>query len=378
MKKGLKRILRVGAIAAGGLVLILAAAALLVRFNKPLIRNIVRDEIAKRTGMTVRIGKLDYELFPFHVTLVALELGQEDADQRMAVSVKRLEARGDLRKLIRGRKPALETIEADGLIARFEQRAVSPKPLDVDALAGQAADALAWTRRLSMTNARISVSLISREATFEGLHITLTPRGVDGAVDYHIEPFAMDVRDNAQALGMTCRLSSSGTLRPVSSPTIEGSFSIESPRFRAPGIDEAFDGATAAMTGRLDRTSREFTMTGLRITVPGLIDADATGNGSFASGVSAEAEVHARVEKLESLAARFGSRLPRSSGAPLGGAGPSFPPKPVLTVRKEDRTSICPEPCRSKVSRRNSAGFVSAAAPSSQAAMSLPAQMKRP
>ncbi len=228
----------------------------------------------------------------------------------MAVSVKRLEARGDLRKLIRGRKPALETIEADGLIARFEQRAVSPKPLDVDALAGQAADALAWTRRLSMTNARISVSLISREATFEGLHITLTPRGVDGAVDYHIEPFAMDVRDNARALGLTCRLSSSGTLRPVSSPTIEGSFSIESPRFQAPGIDEAFDGATAAMTGRLDRTSRQFTMTGLRITVPGLIDADATGNGSFASGVSAEAEVHARVEKLESLAARFGSRLP--------------------------------------------------------------------
>ena len=168
----------------------------------------------------------------------------------------------------------------------------------------------------------------------------------------------MDVRDNARALGLTCRLSSSGTLRPVSSPTIEGSFSIESPRFQAPGIDEAFDGATAAMTGRLDRTSREFTMTGLRITVPGLIDADATGNGSFASGVSAEAEVHARVEKLENLAARLRIKAPR--GAPerrSAGPGRAFRQNPFRPFGRSDRTSICPEPCRSKVSRRNSAGF---------------------
>ena len=310
MKKAWGRIFRIGAIAAGCVVLILAAAALLFLFDKPLVRNIVRSQLEKRTGMTVRLGRVDYDLFPLRVTADSLDLGQENAYYKMTVSVARLEAGGDVRKLVRGRKPALEAIEMDGLVVRIEQKAVSPEPLDLDALFKQASDALAWTRRISVKDARLSVSLISQEADLQGLNITLTPQGTDGIVAYSIDPCVMTVRDKVRTLSLRCGLRSSGTFRAASSPGIEGTISLDSPRISAAGIDESFDGATLDLSGRLKWTAREFAMTRLKFVVPALLDLDATGQGQFAHGVSMDAEVRARFEKLENLAARLGPRLP--------------------------------------------------------------------
>jgi len=310
VRKKLGKILRIGAVAAGGLVLILAAVVSLVLFDKPLVRNIVRGQIAKRTGMTVRIGRLDYSLFPLRVAVDSLELGREDAYQKMSVSVARLEARGDVRRLINGRKPAFEAIEADGLIVRLEEKAVPKEPLDLDALVELASDALAWTRRLSLRNARVSVALISGEADLEELEITLAPRGTDGSFSYSIGPCVLDVRDKVRSLGLRCGLCSSGSFRTTPSPAIEGAVSLASPSLSAPGIDESFDGAAIDLEGRLDAAAREFVMTGLKVAVPGLLDLDATGRGEYAHGVSLDAEVRARFEKLENLAERFGPRLP--------------------------------------------------------------------
>ena len=310
MKKALGRILRIGAVAAGGFVLILAAAALLILFDKPLVRNVVRSQLAKRTGMTVRIGRLDYSLSPFRVTAESLELGRENAYFKMTVSVAHLEAMGDVRRLVSGRRPALETIEADGLVVRVEEKVASREPLDLDALARQASDGLAWTRRISVTNASLSVSLISQEAKLEDLNITLTPQGTNGTVAYSFGPCVMDVRDKVRSLSLKCGLSSSGTFRPTSSPSVEGVFSLDSPRISAAGIDEAFDGATIDLTGRLNIAERELAMARLKIAVPGFLVLDATGRGMFARGVSMEADVHARFEKLENMAARLGPRLP--------------------------------------------------------------------
>ncbi len=310
MRAALRRILRIGAVAAGVLVLILAAAILLVLVDKPLVRNIVRDQLAKRTGMTVGIGKLDYALFPLRVTASSLQISRENAYYRLTASVARLEAGGDARKLVRGQKPALETIQVDGLFVRVEEKAASPEPLDLKALVAQASDALAWTRHLALTNARLSVALTSQEAEIEDLDIALAPQGRDGSVAYSIGPCTIDIKDKGRAAGLRGILSSSGTLRTASSPSFAGMISLGSPRITAPGIDEAFDGAIIELEGRFDLAPGEFAVTRAKMAFPGLLDLDATGRGKFSQGVSMEAEVNARIEKLEDLAARFGPRFP--------------------------------------------------------------------
>ena len=310
MRKALKKILRIGAVAAGILVLVLAGVILLVLVDKPLVRNIVRDQLAKRTGMTVGIGRLDYALFPLRVTADSLQISQENAYYTLTASVARLEAGGDARKLVRGQKPALETIRVDGLFVRVEEKAVSPEPLDLKALIAQAWDALAWTRHLAVTNARLSVALISQEAEVNDLAITLAPQGRDGIVAYSIGPCTIDIKDKGRAAGLKGVLSTSGSFRTASPPSIAGMISLGSPRVTAPGIDEAFDGAKIEIEGRFDLAPVEFAVTRAKAAFPGLLDLDATGRGKIAQGVSVDVEINARVEKLENLAARFGPRIP--------------------------------------------------------------------
>ena len=73
MKKRLKKLLRIGGLAACGLILLLAAAALLFLLDKPLVKNVFQKYLAKKTGMAVQIGALDYDLFPLCIVISSLK-----------------------------------------------------------------------------------------------------------------------------------------------------------------------------------------------------------------------------------------------------------------------------------------------------------------
>ena len=62
MKRGLKKLLKICAFAAGGVVLLIAAAVIVVVFDKPLIKKAAQRFVAKKTGLELNIGRLDYRL----------------------------------------------------------------------------------------------------------------------------------------------------------------------------------------------------------------------------------------------------------------------------------------------------------------------------
>ena len=310
MKKTLRKILRIGAIAGGLLILIIVAAALLVVFDKPLVRNILQGQLAKRAGMTVRIGKLDYALFPFRLSVDALELGQENAIQKMSVSLAHLEAEGDFWKLVRGKRPALATIEADGLVFRLEQKAVSKEPLDIEAILLQASDTLAWAKRISVANARLSIFMASQETSLGNFDISLTTAAAVGEVAYSIGRCDIAVKDKGGAFRLESGLRSSGTLRLASPFGLDASFDFGPTRLAAAGVEQSIAGVTIETTCKFDMDAKELAVPRLRIAVPGLLDLDGTAVGRFGHSVFLEAEVRASVDSLENLAALLGPRLP--------------------------------------------------------------------
>ena len=310
MKKTLRKILRIGAIAGGLSILVLAAVALLLIFDKPLVRNLLQSQLAKTTGMTVRIGKLDYSLFPFRLTVDALELGQENAFQKMDVSLKRLDVGGDFWKLVRGKKPALETIEADGVAFRLEQKAVSEEPVDIQAILLQASDTLAWTKRISVANARLSISLASQETSLGNFDISLTTGEAVGEVAYSIGSCDIAVKDKGGAFSLTSGLRSTGTLGLASPFALNAAFSFSSPRFAGGGSEDALAVVTMEMTARFDMGAKQLALSRLKILVPGLLDLDGKAEGTFGHSVFLEAEAKVRLDKLENLATLLGPRLP--------------------------------------------------------------------
>jgi hypothetical protein len=111
MKKALRKTLKISGFVLGAIVILVLAAVLLVIFDKTLVRNIVQKRLGQGVGSLARIGRLDYAFSPFRISVDSLELGRDDAFQKLTVSLTRLEARGSFWKLVRGVRPALDAIE---------------------------------------------------------------------------------------------------------------------------------------------------------------------------------------------------------------------------------------------------------------------------
>jgi hypothetical protein len=310
MKKALRKTLKITGIALGALVLLLVAAILLALFDKPLVRSIIRHQLGKTAGTTARFGRLDYTVFPFRVTVDSFELGQEDALQKLGVSLTRLKARGTFWKLVRGVKPAFDAIEADGVSFRLEQKAASEKPLDIEKALLQVSDMLAWASRVSFTNARLSFALLTGQTDVVNLDLTLTPGPAKDIVAYSIGRADLSVRDKNGGLIFASGLSSSGSLGLSSPFIVDTSFALSRTRFALAGIEAPFESLALAVTGRFDRPAQELSLSRLKLGIPGLLDLQGTAAGKLGHGLFLEAEADARLESLAAAAALLGSRLP--------------------------------------------------------------------
>jgi hypothetical protein len=310
MKKAVRRILRIGAVIASLLIVVLLAAILLVRFNKPLIRNIIQSQLAKRTGTAVRIGRLDYALFPFRLTVEALELGLENKLQKVELSLARLEAKGDFWKIVRKTKPAFEIVEAEGAVFHFTQKAPPEKPIDYEAIVLQASANLAWARRVTVKDAHMMVSLASMEVNLGNLDLAVTPGDGKNEAALSIGRSELEIKDKGGAFSLRSGLRASGTLQLASSLGFEAWITLESPKIAAAGIEQSPAVITLESSGRIELATKEITIARLKLGIEDLIEFEGQAGGSFEQGFSLAAEGTARLEKLENLAAFLGPRLP--------------------------------------------------------------------
>jgi len=310
MKTALRKTLKISSIVLGAIVLLVLAVVLLVVFDKPLVRNIIQRQLGKGAGSTARIGRLDYSFSPFRITAESLELGREDPFQKMGVSLTHLEAKGSFWKLVRGVKPALDTIEADGLSFRLEQKAVSERPLDIEKVLIQVADTLAWSKRIAVTNARLSISSLKQDVDIENLDLALTPGPARDVVAYSIGHGDLNVKGKDGAPLFAAGLTSSGSLGLVSPFGVDLSLALSAARFSLGGIEDSFESLSLAVAGRFDKSAQQLTLSNLKIGIPGLLDVEGRAIGRMGHGLFLEAEAGAKIESLAAAADLLGPRLP--------------------------------------------------------------------
>jgi hypothetical protein len=310
MKKGLRKTLKISGSVVGALVLLAVAASLLVVFHKPLGRSLIRGQLTKLAGPAARFDRLDYSLFPFRITIEGLEIGREDAFQKLGVTVARLEASGELWKLVRGIKPALDAIGIDGLSLRLEQKAVSKEPFDVEVLLVQAADALAWAGRLSLKNSRLTFDFLPRQIDIANLDIVLTPEERGAVVAYSIGGADVGVESRDGTSALATGLSSSGRLGLVSPFIVDAGFALTSPRLRSGGREDSLAAVDLALAGRFERNAGEFSVSRFELAVPGLLALDGTASGNLGRHIFLESEARLLIESLEAAAELLGPRLP--------------------------------------------------------------------
>jgi len=126
MKKRWKKILRVGAIVLASLFLLVVGLSVYVYFHKPALKGYIEKAASKKPGLTVKIGRLDYRLWPLRVEANSVKVVFVSTLGRADVFIARAEAAGSFRRVLGNQKPYLDTLTISGLRLDFAEDPNAP------------------------------------------------------------------------------------------------------------------------------------------------------------------------------------------------------------------------------------------------------------
>jgi hypothetical protein len=324
MKKRLKKILCLGGLAAGSLILLLAAAGLLFFLDKPLVKSITQKYLAKKSGIGIEIGALDYKLFPLRISISSLKATYETPGLTMDVLVNRIEARGALKKLLNGDGPAFETADVDIADLRVNQKNNSGTPTDFGTIILQTADLLSFTRRVSIKCGRLDFSLPGQNFRLEKVDLGLAGTRAVGIYDFLLDAKYIGATTNDGSLAFESRLHADGTLALARTTGINLRLVLDAPRFTAAGKDDSLKSLNIEADGVWTTNENKFSIMKFVIGVPDLIVITGSGAVDLGKNMSLDINARAQIDSLESIAAI---------------AAPYFPPA-VREARIQGKTRL--------------------------------------
>lgn len=324
MKKRLKKILRLGGLAAGSLILLLAAAGLLFLLDKPLVKSIAQKYLAKKSGIGIEIGALDYKLFPLRISISSLKATYETPVLTMDVLVNRIEARGALGILLNGDRPAFETADIDIADLRVNLKKVSETPIDFESIIHQTADLLSYAQHVSIKCGRMGFSLPAGNIRLEGAGFVLAGTTADGTYNLLLDAGYIGAATNDGSLAFESRLHADGALALARTTGINLRLALDAPRFTAAGKDESLKALNIEADGVWTTSENKFSIMKFAIGVPDLIAITGSGAVDLGKNMSLDLSARAQIDSLESIAAI---------------AAPYFPPA-VRDVRIQGKTRL--------------------------------------
>jgi hypothetical protein len=324
MKKRFKKILRLGGLAAGSLILLLAAAALLFLLDKPLVKSIAQKYLAKKSGIGIEIGALDYKLFPLRISISSLKATYETPVLTMDVLVNRIEARGALGILLNGDRPAFETADVDIADLHVNLKKVSETPIDFESIIHQTADLLSYAQHVSIKCSRMGFSLPAGNIRLEKAGFVLAGTNADGTYNLLLDAGFIGAAKNDGSLAFESRLHADGTLALARTTGINLRLGLDAPRFTAAGKDESLKALNIEADGVWTTSENKFSIMKFAIGVPDLIAITGSGAADLGKNMSLNLSARAQIDSLESIAAI---------------AAPYFPPA-VRDARIQGKTRL--------------------------------------
>jgi hypothetical protein len=324
MKKRLKKILRLGGLAAGSLILLLAAAGLLFLLDKPLVKSIAQKYLAKKSGIGIEIGALDYKLFPLRISISSLKATYETPVLTMDVLVNRIEARGALGNLLNGDRPAFETVDVDMAHLHINQKNNSGTPTDFGSIILQTADLLSYTQRVSIKCGRMGFSLPGQNFRLEEVDLGLAGTRAAGTYNFLLDAKYIGAATNDGSLAFESRLHADGTLALARTLGINLRLALDAPRFAAAGKNESLKALTIEADGVWTTGENTFSIVKFALGVPDLIAITGSGAADLGKNMSLDLSARVQIDSLESIAAI---------------AAPYFPPA-VRDARIQGKTRL--------------------------------------
>jgi len=295
MKKFFRIFLKTVIIAIIVILLGVLIAAGLFFFNKPLVKRLVENRLNAGSGLALSIGRLGYRLAPLEVRLEKVSLSMDTATLGVRADFEVLETKGDLRKLLRGDQPALDSVLVQKPEIEIVQKAVSAEPIDFESLILTAAGYLNHARLITVEPGSLIFSMPGLAAAVEQLGLRISRSG--GENGYHVMvqagrlqagrddgSFAYDGGLSVAGSVVLGSRTAAGLRLRLSGPVFKSGFRSEPLKFGF--VSASVDAIWDTVTGKIDVSKYDLTLDDL---------AEAEGAASASFGGTSEIDTYVRL-----------------------------------------------------------------------------------
>lgn len=211
MKKKLKKLFIITGITLSSIVVLLVILFLFLYFNKSFVKNYLEKSMAKRAGTQLTIGEFDYGLFPLKVQAGSVEVFQEIGGMEVSVSFDDLKLAGHLGRLIRKKRPFLQSIDVEGMTCRIHIKEVEEEmEIDYQMYMRQFSDALSYLQELNLENFSVQYITPTSNAMLQKSRFKISESEKKGEYVYSLHCEKLEMNSPSQQLVLEAAFRTSG------------------------------------------------------------------------------------------------------------------------------------------------------------------------
>jgi hypothetical protein len=309
MKKLGKRILRIGGIVLAAVFLVIIILSAYVYFHKPALKDFIEKNLSKTPGLTVTIGRLNYRLFPFCVEAHSVKIVFISVLGRADVLIAKAEAVGSFQRVLRNRKPYLDSLAVRGLKLEFYEDPSSPPtgPLNIPVVTRLVSDYLEYASEVSVRDSSLHLSLPVEGMDLAAAGVDLKASGGDRtAVRMRAKRF--DFRNDRPGASLSARIGLDATW-PRSGPfRIGGNIDLAAAAASFP--EKSWQGSGLGLKAGFVGDTQSVTVPGFTFEIPDLAAVSGSGQAGLGKAVSISVASKLEVKNIDLLKKAFASFLP--------------------------------------------------------------------
>lgn len=313
MKKAkvLKIILRLVAALVVIVLLLVVAVWLIFIYDKPLVTKFVEKQVNKQPGLSLKLGRLEYKLFPLEFFVPQASFSLETEYLKINGKIEGFRATGDLKKLYKSQKPAFSEINLANASINIVQKGISPEPVDFKTLIPLISDYLSYAQTTTVRASFLNISLIGLEITLKDIALNIAGAEAEKSFAVSFSSAKTEVNSSDKSLMASGLLRIGGYLLLDQTAAASLRVSWLEPEVYAAGLKEPFhhsvikfkfDGIWETATGKIN-VSR------FSIDLPELIEADGVLSANI-NDFSLNTFVVSKINDVEKLAQLVISYLP--------------------------------------------------------------------
>ena len=227
MKKVLKKILIVSSAIFLFLILIVLIVTFIFFYKKSVIKGMLERYVADKTGVMMEIGHLDYEIFPLRIEARAIKVRTKIEETDVEIHLKRIAARGELKRLWRKTDPLFDSVEMEEAQVAVRIKMAGEKT-DIQKFLISLSQSSNYVRKINLENSTLRLDFPSQSIHLLGLDISLLPTQKSGEFVYSLACGKLSGEMDSRKILLDTSLRSSGVIFLDELTHMQGHLSLNS------------------------------------------------------------------------------------------------------------------------------------------------------